>query len=155
VHTALGDFDGTSTINVAGNSWSSSFLEMLPRHIGIAPHSVYVKTEEVPLSRIDSIFERYVSDGERAFLKIDTQGFTSKVIAGAELSLERIGALEVELSTIGLYEGEPLIHEVISLLSSKGFSVFHLEPELVDRQTGQQLQLNGMFVRTSFGPAPL
>ena len=36
---AIGDEEGTTTIHVAGNSWSSSLLPMLDRH-GTAPASV-------------------------------------------------------------------------------------------------------------------
>jgi hypothetical protein len=80
-------------------------------------------------------------------MKIDTQGFTSKVLAGAQRSLESIRALEVELSCVPLYAGEPLIHEVLSLLHQQGFGVFSLEPEFFDNASGQQMQLNGLFQR--------
>ena len=144
---ALGDRDGGSSINIARNSWSSSLLEMLPRHVHAAPQSAYIGKEAVVIHKLDSLFELYVSPNDRVFLKIDTQGFTSKVLAGAEHSLKRIKGLEVELSTVPLYEGEPLIHDVLSCLYEKGFAVYYLEPELIDDNCGQQLQLNGLFHR--------
>ena len=146
-NTALGDHDGTATINIAGNSWSSSLLDMLPLHLQAAPESAYVGTETIRVARLDSVFDHHVSQDDKVFLKIDTQGFTSKVLAGGEQSLGRIAGLEVELSTYPLYRDEPLIHEVLASLSSRGFNVFYLEPEVVDQATGKQLQLNGLFLK--------
>jgi FkbM family methyltransferase len=144
---ALGDRDEMSSINIAGASASSSLLEMLPRHVEAAPQSAYVGREAVAVHKLDSLFDRVVSPSERVFMKVDTQGFTSKVLAGAEQSLRRIEGLEVELSIVPLYAGEPLVHEVLSLLNQKGFGVFSLEPEMFDDASGQQLQLNGLFHR--------
>jgi hypothetical protein len=113
----------------------------------VAPQSAYVGKEEVAVYKLDSLFDRHLSSSDRVFLKIDTQGFTSKVLAGAEQSLKRIEGLEVELSIVPLYAGEPLIHDVLSLLHQKGFGVFSLEPEMFDDNSGQQMQLNGLFHR--------
>lgn len=144
---ALGAHNEISTINIAGNSFSSSLLEMLPRHVEAAPQSVCVGKEEVAVHTLDSVFDRLIPADANVFLKIDTQGFTSKVLSGANSSLAGIRGLEVELSTVPLYSGEPLIHEVLSLLYEKGFAVFYLEPEVLDQRSGQQLQLNGLFQR--------
>jgi len=144
---ALGAADGTSMINIAGNSFSSSLLNMLPRHVEAAPQSAYVGKEEIIVHQLDSLIDRYVTPGAKVFLKIDTQGFTSKVLAGARRSLAAIEGLEVELSTIPLYADEPLIHTVLSALHDQGFHVYYLEPEILDRDSGQQLQLNGLFHR--------
>jgi len=146
-HCALGDCDGEASINIAGNSASSSLLDMLPRHVEVAPQSAYVGTEAVVVRRLDSLLDRHVAADDHVFLKIDAQGFTHKVLAGAERSLGRVRGLEIELSTVPLYAGEPLIHEVLSLLYRSGFAVFFLEPELFDDRSGQQLQLNGLFQR--------
>jgi FkbM family methyltransferase len=138
-HYALGDYDGGATINIAGNSASSSLLQMLPRHVEEAPHSANIGTENIAVHRLDTVFQRHISKDEHVFLKLDTQGFAGKVLAGAEQCLERIHCLEVELSTVPLYEGEPLIHEVLAYLYDKGFSVYYLEPELFGKSVGQQL----------------
>lgn len=144
---AVGASDGRCTIHVAGNSASSSLLEMLPRHLQAAPHSAYIGREEVALRSLDSLLPELPSSGGATFLKIDAQGYTSQVLAGANRSLEKIVGLEVELSTVSLYEGEPLIHEVLANLHQAGFALHFLEPELLDEDSGQQLQLNGLFFR--------
>jgi FkbM family methyltransferase len=144
---ALGDREEISSINISGACASSSLLDMLPRHTEIAPHTGYVGREQVDVHRLDSLFDRHFVQGDRVFLKIDTQGFTSRVLAGAERSLDRVQGLEVELSVVALYAGEPLIHEILSLLYRKGFAVYSLEPEMFDDTSWQQVQINGLFQR--------
>jgi FkbM family methyltransferase len=144
---ALGDREEISSINISGACASSSLLDMLPRHTEIAPHTGYVGREQVDVHRLDSLFDRHFVQGDRVFLKIDTQGFTSRVLAGAERSLDRVQGLEVELSVVALYAGEPLIHEILSLLYHKGFAVYSLEPEMFDDTSWQQVQINGLFQR--------
>jgi len=144
---AVGDTAGESTINVAGNSWSSSLLPMTPRHAQAAPASAFVQKENIRVIRLDDVFEDHVRDGDRAYLKIDTQGYTAKVLSGAEKSLARIAGLEVEMSLVPLYEGEPLIGEIIERLYRKGFTLVLIKPEFTDVSSGQQLQVDGIFVR--------
>jgi len=144
---AVGDTAGESTINVAGNSWSSSLLAMTPRHTQAAPASAFVQQERIRVVRLDDVFADHVRDGDRVYLKIDTQGYTAKVLDGAGSSLQRIVGLEVEMSLVPLYEGEPLIGEIITRLYAHGFTLALIKPEFTDRSSGQQLQVDGIFVR--------
>ena len=43
---------------------------------------------------------------QRIFLKVDTQGYDMRVIAGAGSFLDRVRVLQVELSVTPLYESE-------------------------------------------------
>ena len=149
---ALGDADGNVTINIAGNSWSSSILDMLPRHLQAAPESAYVGQETVSLARLDSLFERFAKPGDRVFVKIDTQGFTAQVLRGLDAHIGRVQGFEIELSNVPLYKGEPLLHEVLAMLQERGFSLFYAEPAVVDPATGQQLQMNGLLLRATARP---
>lgn len=79
------------------------------------------------------------------FLKIDAQGFTKKVLEGGQQSLETIRELQVEMSLAPLYEGEPLMGELVSFLQSRWLTPIFVFPEFIDNQTGQQLQVNGLF----------
>lgn len=147
VHCALGDEDGVAEINVAGNSWSSSLLAMLPAHKKSAPNSEYVTTETIQIKTLDALYSSYRWGGSRAFLKIDTQGFTMKVLDGGNRTLEEIQGLQVEMSLVPLYDGEPLIGEVVSFLRGKGFTLVFVVPGFIDDSTGQQLQVDGLFFR--------
>lgn len=144
---ALGDTEISSEIHIAGNSWSSSLLAMLPAHESAAPESAYVGKESVAIRRLDTRFYEYCTDTDRVFMKIDAQGYTRNILHGAEHSLARISGLQVELSLIPLYDGEPVIGEVVPYLYGRGFTLVYIEPEFADRQSGQQLQVNGVFFR--------
>ena len=147
VHCALGHEEGSAAINVAANSWSSSLLAMLPAHLESAPSSAYIATETIQIKTLDALYPSYRSNGSCTFLKIDTQGFTMKVLEGASQTLEEILGLQVEMSLVPLYVGEPLIAEVMSYLQGKGFTAIAIFPEFFDDRTGQQLQVNGLFFR--------
>ena len=77
---ALGSQDGTVTLNVSGNSESSSVLQMLDRHVRSAPASRYVQTEQVPLRRLDSFRETLALTTEPSLLKLDVQGYEDQVL---------------------------------------------------------------------------
>ncbi len=148
VNCAIGNSDGTSEINISRNSWSSSLLEMLPAHVQTAPESAYIGTEKIGVRSIDSLIDDYYRPDNRLFLKIDTQGFGMKVIQGAEQSLERILAIQLEMSLVPLYRDEPLLGELVIYLQRKGFTLVYIEPEFFNPKTGQQLQVNGLFLKS-------
>jgi FkbM family methyltransferase len=144
---ALSDEDGDSVIHVAGNSWSSSLLEMGARHLESAPESAYEGTETVPTARLDSIWEDVASDAVRPFLKLDVQGFEMHVLRGAQRALERLRGLQVELSLVSLYEGDRPWREVIDHLTGHGFALAGVEPGFEDPASGRMLQFDGLFLR--------
>jgi FkbM family methyltransferase len=76
---AIGAEEGEVVMNVAGNSFSSSVLDMLPAHENAAPGSVCVGTERAMLAPLDVAAQDHVRDGDTAFIKIDTQGFHEMV----------------------------------------------------------------------------
>jgi FkbM family methyltransferase len=144
---AVGDRDGVATLNLAGNSLSSSLLEMLPAHADSAPESVYVGTEEVPTRRLDGLFEALAPAGSAVFLKIDTQGFERQVLEGASGCLHRIATLQVEMSLVPLYAGAPSFDELFGTLRGHGYELVGLEPGFAEPGTGRLLQADGLFHR--------
>jgi FkbM family methyltransferase len=146
-HHALGDTTGEQQIHIAGNSYSSSLLEMLPAHADAAPHSRYVGSERIVIKTLDSIFQEIRGTSRNIYLKIDTQGFEHKVIQGAEESLAHIDTVEMELSLVPLYEGGTLLPEMCLLMRSKGYALVAIEEEFTNPSTGQILQMNGIFHR--------
>lgn len=147
LHYALGDQVGSADIFVSKNSWSSSLLDILPKHTNAAPDSKYVDKEVITVKTLDSLFDKYVSKGEKVFLKIDTQGYTKQVLTGAAVSLNKISGLLVEMSLVPLYSGEAMIGEVTGMLYESGFVLQAIEPEFIDKRNGQWLQVNGLFSR--------
>jgi FkbM family methyltransferase len=146
---ALGSRPGRAEINVAGNSDSSSLLEMGERHARSDPGSVYIGTEEIEVSTVDEIWDRVVGDGETVFLKLDVQGFELEALRGAERSLPRIAGVQAELSMVPLYEGALGWMEVIAYLQERGFHPDRLQPAFEDPRTGEVLQIDAVFSRNS------
>lgn len=143
---ALGDKECGATINIAGNSYSSSMLEMLPSHLDSAPESKYIGAEQIQVKTLDSLFSS-LCKGEAVLLKSDTQGFEMNVLKGAENSLPFIDTIQLEMSLVPLYEGESLIDRLLLLLYEKGYRAVSLEPGFADRKTGQLLQVDAMLHR--------
>lgn len=144
---ALGNVDGSELINIAENSQSSSMLEMLPTHLGLAPNCRYIGTESVTVRRLDSIINNHLKPYDRLYLKIDAQGYEKTIIEGAEKSFDRIIGIQVETSLIELYKGEMLLADMIKFMSEKNYMLMSLEPGFIDRRSGQLLQLDCVFFR--------
>lgn len=144
---ALGEAEGEIRINVAGNSLSSSILEMLPEHERAAPGSAYVANETVPLGRLDKVATGYLEGTRRLLLKIDTLGYEDRVLAGAQGMMHDVVAIQSELSLVPLYSGQPLFDEMRSKIEGMGFVLFGMFPGYVHEKTGQTLQVDGFFIR--------
>ena len=146
-HYALGDENEKAMINVAGNSYSSSLLDMLPSHEESAPESKYVKQEEIEVKKLDTIFDEVCDKNANIMMKVDTQGFEMNVLKGSTNSLEKIKIIELEMSLVPLYENDTLYKEMIAYIEDQGFELYSLEHVFSNPTTGQLLQVDGMFVR--------
>jgi FkbM family methyltransferase len=144
---AIGDAEDEIEIQVAGNSVSSSILDMLPAHERAAPGSAYVAREKVTVRRLDCVAAEYLAGARGVLLKIDTQGYEDRVLAGAAGVLDRIAAIHTELSLVPLYAGQRLLDEMRARIEAMGFELFAIFPGYVDERTGQTLQLDGFFRR--------
>lgn len=146
-HHAIGDTEERREINIAGNSYSSSFLNMLPSHLKSAPESSYIGKETIDIKTLDSLFGNLCGAAKNIYLKIDTQGYESKVLKGAENSLPYIDTVQMEMSLVPLYEGELLFNEMIVFMSNKGYTLIAIENGFSDSASGQLLQFDGIFHR--------
>jgi len=144
---ALGDAAGRRTLHVAGNSVSSSFLDMRAEHLAAAPESRYTGDEDVPVRTLDEVYPGLAAPGRRVYLKIDTQGYERQVLAGAERSLASIDTLQVELSLEPLYQGSADFDEIYASLAARGYRLVSIEGEFADAASGRLLQFDGIFHR--------
>ena len=104
------------------------------------------ESRQVAARRLDGLVEELLRPGERAFLKLDIQGYERHVLDGAGAALGRFAALELELSVTPLYEGQPGLTEMLPLLAQRGFRPVCLEPILLDDE-GLLMELDGLFAR--------
>ena len=144
---ALGSYDGEASLHVAGNSSSSSLLDMTPQHVRSAPESAYVSTETVAVARLDSIRAGFLDPADRLYVKVDVQGLELDVLRGAEETLGQAIVVDAEISLVPLYSGAPTYDQVIDYLTERGFGARALEPVFVDPDSGRILQLDGIFAR--------
>ena len=144
--TAVGEQDGEITINIAGNSASSSIREMLDSHREAAPHSAYVGTETVPIARLDALTAGLLA-GAATLLKIDTQGYEAQVMAGGPATLAAARAVQVELSLLPLYKGQASLEEMLALMAGHGLVLWAIWPGFADPVTGRVLQAEAVFAR--------
>jgi FkbM family methyltransferase len=142
----LGEADTTTRIHVSENSISSSVLPMLPSHSHHSPTSKVIGEEDIQLRRLDSVFDSNKLNAYKGiWLKLDVQGLEDKVIAGATAMLPSVAAIQVELSLIPLYTGQLTLIPMIELLSDAGFDPVAFEPGFEDKNTGEYLQVDGIF----------
>ena len=147
---ALGSESGEQSINIAGNSASSSMLDILPAHTKAAPRSAYVDSETTKVCTLDEVLSEFVEPEQTTLLKVDTQGYEMEVLKGASNSLSKIAALQIELSLTPLYDGAPLFENVVAHVRTAGFVPYWFLPGFWNPASHQQLQMDGLFVREEF-----
>jgi len=152
---AIGERDSTTAINVAKNSLSSSILNICPNHLAAAPESRYIGSERVPLRRLDTVAPGYFPGHKRLFLKMDVQGYERQVLDGATGILGWLTGIQMELSFVTLYEGQPLFPDMLQVMRTLGFELHGIMPEFADCQTGRLLQADGVFCKTGGAPTEL
>ena len=145
VCVAASDVDGEITLNVTGDSRSSSVLSRNERFADKAGWALK-ESRRVGARRLDGLVGELVRPGERAYLKLDVQGYERTVLDGAGDALQRFEAIELELSVTPLYEGQPALTEMLPLLAERGFRPVCLEPILLD-DDGLLMELDGLFAR--------
>ena len=123
---ALGAENRQVEINVAANlAASSSVLEMLPVCEIAAPNARIVRQETVAQRRLDSVWSEMVGVGQKAFVKLDVQGYERHVLEGASACLESelIVGLQMELSYVELYSGSWLANAAMEWAEARDFRI--------------------------------
>ncbi|MBA3741939.1 FkbM family methyltransferase [Sporichthya sp.] len=145
VNRAMGAEPGTARLHVAGNSYSSSILRMTPAHIAAAPGSATVDAIDVPVSTVADVVQEYGIAPERTLLKIDTQGYEGRILDGAADLLPRMGAIQLEISFVTLYEGQEPGGGLLRRMEGIGFELYAWDSSFSDPQTGRLLQADVVF----------
>lgn len=146
---AIGDSNAEAVIKVAGNLESSSILPMMDVHVDAHPPSKYVAEQKVNVTRLDSILPGILKGGEkdRLMLKLDVQGYELKALRGADGIFDQVELVDIEVSLLPLYEGQPSLVELIDFFESRGFIPVSFENGFTDPRNGHALQVDAVFMR--------
>jgi len=144
---AIGEQEGVVQFNVSENSVSSSILEANDYVLEFDPEIKYIKTENVSLRTINSLFAEYSSGFNGIFLKLDVQGYEANVLQGAEKVLHNFKGIHLEFSLNPLYHGEKGIFEMLKLIEHYGFKPHYFMPHPSVDKIGSLMQIDGVFYR--------
>lgn len=138
---------GTMTLNIAGNSQSSSVLPMLAAHERADPSSRVVAQEEITLITLAEALDRFQGAAKRVWLKLDVQGLEADILDGGADRLDALTAIQLEVSYLPLYEGEVPMEVLIASLRQHGFVPFSLNQTFGDADGWRALQADILFYR--------
>jgi FkbM family methyltransferase len=139
---------GTTEINIAANSQSSSILKMLDRHIAGDRKSGYVGKETVNIITLDSFLDNETGLADTAIaLKIDTQGYEPEVLGGLDKWSDRVKVIQAEMSLTALYDGDVGFIDLYRSITDRGYHCISIEPGFIDPRTFEVLQTNAIFER--------
>lgn len=130
-------------MHVAGRDDSSSLLPISRRQIEVFPATAPVGTLRVAARRLDELLEPGDLVGP-ALLKIDVQGAELEVLEGSRSLLERFDEALVECSFVELYEGQPLIDDIVAFMQAGGFRLAGLSSPQHD-PSGRVIQADVLF----------
>jgi FkbM family methyltransferase len=143
---AAGAEVGSATIRVSANSYSSSLLTVTTAHLEAAPDSRVVHEIVVEVTTVDALARAHGLDPRCTLLKIDTQGFERAVLDGAGDWLDRVAAVQLEVSHVELYAGQALEPELTDRMARHGLVPWTNDPG-ISAANGRLLQSDVLFVR--------
>jgi len=149
---ALGAEEARLPMHVANHDASSSLLPPSERMGVFADFLEFETAGEVSVRRLDDLFDTLCRPEDRVAMKVDTQGYESAVLEGAEASLDRLDAVTLELSLTPLYEGELPMEVIMDRLRARGFAPAYIAPAFVQRPSRRWIQADVLFIRDEPGP---
>jgi FkbM family methyltransferase len=121
INVALSNLAGKAVMNVANNDEQSSSLLKPDIHLMHYPTVEFPRTQETNLITLDSL---QVPEDAEIYLKLDLQGNELSALQGGIALLDRVKAIELEMSTVQMYAQQPTFLEVANFLDQFGFQVF-------------------------------
>ena len=149
---ALGEADDQLEIHVArGDARASSFLTFNqegPERWG-DDHRV-ARSTRVPVRRLDGVLDEVTGHvpSRRLYLKLDTQGFDLRVVAGAGARMAEMLALQTEISQQHYYEGMVPFGEALDRFRDLGYSITGMYPIARKLDGLQIIEFDCVMVRT-------
>lgn len=146
---ALGDRDGTDEIHLSQDGPTNSLLAADSKFTDHNPAAIPTRTEPVSLRRLDTIVSGGGLGEGALYVKLDVQGSELAALWGAEGCLGRIVAVEIEMSLVPVYQGQPLLVDVVKHLGVRGFSTVRTLVPHYWYPDGTLVQVDGIFTRSA------
>lgn len=146
---AINDQCGDVAFHRTSAASASSILPPLSGLVKNTPSTAIASEHVVPADTLDSL-----SNGRQPpfFVKLDVQGAEARALAGGARTLEATHFVLLEASLLPLYQGSPLVEELISLLRGRGFYPVDMERGHWLEKDGALAQVDVLFARHSFAP---
>lgn len=142
---ALGENTGLVSMNRSSYTPSSSLLTMSEIHKKLFPHTAHETKTRIRIERMDDALSQ-VALTPPMLLKIDTQGYEDRVLAGGPETLAKTDAVLIEASFVSLYADQPLFANIYTLLTAKGF-IYRGALQQKRGPTGEILFEDALFIR--------
>lgn len=140
----LGEKEEEVVFNHCEFSPCSSLLRPNERLIKDHPGAGKIRQERISVRRLDD----WAADYELLtplMIKIDVQGFETKVMAGGRATLSRAQVIVVETAFCSLYEEQPSFHEIYSFLRHLGFAFRGTAGQNICKNDFQILEADAIF----------
>jgi FkbM family methyltransferase len=125
-HCALGERSGRTKLNISLSDTFSSILDQTTNAYAFEQSSAVTHVEDIDIFRLDDVCPLRSSD--RAFLKIDTQGFEKEVLAGASIALKSLFGVLMEIPVVHMYKNVWSFEEAVAFMKSAGFVPAQITP---------------------------
>lgn len=146
---ALGEQDSQHQMYRSEFSPSSSLLPMGETHKKVFPHTQNSTVEDIIVRKLDTVFNEIELE-DNILIKIDTQGYEDKVIAGGKEVISKAKVVILETSFEELYEGQSLFGEIYEAMVNLGFEYKGgLDYARKNPADGSVLQEDSIFVKKS------
>jgi FkbM family methyltransferase len=122
---ALGERDDKLKFNVMALDVFSSFLEPEHESSAFPNENSVIRTIEVPVHTLAAVYGemKLATRFERPFLKMDTQGYDLRVLAGAKSCINEFCGMLTEVSFRRLYEDAPSFEQSLAAIRAAGFEL--------------------------------
>ncbi len=147
--TAVGDTPGEVTINVSAASDMSSILPMSPAAKRRFASDRYVGTETAPMVTLGDEIPHLAAAGEPVFVKSDTQGCDDRVLDGLGTAVDRVVGVQIELSMVAVYDGQPRYLDMLARLEGLGYAPHLIVPGYWSRQFGRMIEFDVVAFRSA------
>jgi FkbM family methyltransferase len=146
---ALGDEETKLSFNVMDEDVFSSFLgptEFAREEMEAA--TIVKRVEQIEVHRAENLLPVLIPDLQqhRIHLKIDTQGYDTRVITGFGQYLTYVNSLQLELSIISLYREQDFYLDTLATIHRLGFQPTCLFPIIRDKEL-HLIEIDALFRR--------